>query len=96
MIGIDNDRCGCAPWKGGAFQWVRDPPGNRSSREQKTRLLQLAAPVEGVVQQLAIHTVGGVVTPAQSLLVVVPNDSRLEIEATVSNRDIGFVQPGQG
>ena len=63
--------------------------------EQKTRLQLLTAPVDGVVQQLAIHTVGGVVTPAQSLLVVVPSDSRLEIEAMVSNRDIGFVQPGQ-
>jgi hemolysin D len=63
--------------------------------EQKTRLQLLTAPVDGVVQQLAIHTIGGVVTPAQSLLVVVPSDSRLEIEAMVSNRDIGFVQPGQ-
>jgi hemolysin D len=63
--------------------------------EQKTRLQLLTAPVDGVVQQLAIHTVGGVVTPAQSLLVVVPSDSRLEIEALVSNRDIGFVHPGQ-
>ena len=63
--------------------------------EQKTRLQQLTAPVDGVAQQLAIHTVGGVVTPAQSLLVVVPSASRLEIEAMVSNRDIGFVQPGQ-
>jgi hemolysin D len=48
-----------------------------------------------VVQQLAVHTVGGVVTPAQTLLAVVPNDSPLEIEAMVSNRDIGFVQAGQ-
>lgn len=63
--------------------------------EQKTRLQQLTAPVDGIVQQLAIHTVGGVVTPAQALLVVVPSDSRLEIEAMVPNRDIGFVQPGQ-
>src|SRR6476661_6811754 len=63
--------------------------------EQRTRLQQLTAPVDGVVQQLAIHTVGGVVTPAQSLLVVVPSDSRLEIEAMVSNRDIGFVHAGQ-
>jgi len=63
--------------------------------EQKTRLQLLTAPVDGVVQQLAIHTVGGVVTPAQSLLVVVPSDSRLEIEAMVSNRDIGFVNSGQ-
>jgi hemolysin D len=63
--------------------------------EQKTRLQLLAAPVDGVVQQLAVHTVGGVVTPAQPLLVVVPNDSRLEIEAMVSNNDIGFVHAGQ-
>jgi hemolysin D len=63
--------------------------------EQRTRLQQLTAPVDGVVQQLAIHTVGGVVTPAQSLLVVVPSDSRLEIEAMVSNHDIGFVHAGQ-
>ena len=42
-----------------------------------------------------LHTVGGVVTPAQALLVLVPTDSHLEIEAMVSNRDIGFVRPGQ-
>ncbi len=63
--------------------------------EQKTRLQLLTAPVDGVVQQLAVHTVGGVVTPAQSLLVVVPSDSRLEIEAMVSNSDIGFVHARQ-
>jgi hemolysin D len=63
--------------------------------EQKTKLQLLTAPVDGVVQQLAIHTVGGVVTPAQALLVIVPSESRLEVEAMVSNRDIGFVHPGQ-
>ena len=64
--------------------------------EQRTRLQLLTAPVDGVVQQLAVHTtIGGVVTPAQSLLVVVPQDSHLEIEAMVSNRDIGFVHAGQ-
>jgi hemolysin D len=63
--------------------------------EQKTKLQLLTTPVDGVVQQLATHTVGGVVTPAQSLLVIVPSDSRLEIEAMVSNRDIGFVHAGQ-
>jgi hemolysin D len=54
----------------------------------------LTAPVSGMVQQLAVHTVGGVVTPAQTLMVIVPSDSRLEIEAMVSNRDIGFVHAG--
>jgi len=63
--------------------------------EQRTRLQRLTAPVDGMVQQLAVHTIGGVVTPAQALLVIVPSDSRLEIEAQVSNRDIGFVHAGQ-
>jgi hemolysin D len=62
---------------------------------QRTHLQLLTAPVDGTVQQLAVHTVGGVVTPAQALLVVVPDDSHLEIEAMVSNRDIGFVRVGQ-
>jgi len=62
---------------------------------QRTGLQSLTSPVDGVVQQLAIHTVGGVVTPAQSLLAVVPADSGLEIEAMVKNRDIGFVHVGQ-
>jgi hemolysin D len=63
--------------------------------KQRTKLQQLTSPVDGVIQQLAVHTVGGVVTPAQALLIVVPSDSRLEIEAMVSNRDIGFVYAGQ-
>src|SRR3984893_2252046 len=63
--------------------------------EQRTRLQYLNAPVDGVVQQLAVHTIGGVVTPAQALAVIVPQDSHLEIEAMVPNRDIGFVEAGQ-
>lgn len=63
--------------------------------DQKTALQHLTAPVDGVVQQLSIHTLGGVVTPAQQLLVVVPLDSALEIEAMISNKDIGFVEEGQ-
>ena len=55
----------------------------------------LTAPVDGTVQQLAVHTLGGVVTPAQALLVVVPADSHLEVEAMVPNRDIGFVHAGE-
>jgi hemolysin D len=62
---------------------------------EKTRLQVLTAPVDGVVQQLAVHTVGGVVTPAQELLAVVPNDGPIEVGAVVLNRDIGFVHPGQ-
>jgi hemolysin D len=63
--------------------------------EQHSRLMHLTAPVAGVVQQLAVHTVGGVVTPAQALMVIVPYDNTLEIEAMLPNKDIGFVNPGQ-
>ena len=62
---------------------------------ERTRLQLLTAPVGGVVQQLAVHTIGGVVTPAQTLLVLVPLESHLEVEAMISNRDIGFVSAGQ-
>jgi len=61
---------------------------------QRTQYQALAAPVEGTVQQLSVHTVGGVVTQAQALMVLVPADSGLEIEAMVSNHDIGFVHVG--
>jgi hemolysin D len=63
--------------------------------ERRDQLQRLAAPIAGVVQQLAVHTVGGVVTPAQPLMVVVPADSGIEIEAQVLNRDAGFVRAGQ-
>lgn len=66
----------------------------RRSR-QRDRQLVLRAPVSGTVQQLAVHTVGGVVTPAQPVLAIVPDNDTLEVEATVLNTDIGFVRPGQ-
>lgn len=59
------------------------------------KLQTLTAPVDGTVQQLAVHTIGGVVTPAQPLMVIVPAESHLEIDAMVSNQDIGFVHAGE-
>lgn len=55
---------------------------------------RLTAPVSGRVQQLAVHTLGGVVTPAQELLRIVPDDGQLEIEARVLNRDSAEVHAG--
>jgi hemolysin D len=69
--------------------------GDLVKAEQRTKLQLLTAPVGGVVQQLSVHTIGGVVTPAQPLAIVVPSDATLEIEARISNRDIGFVHVGQ-
>lgn len=63
--------------------------------ESRSKLMTLTAPVDGTVQQLAVHTVGGVVTPAQQLMMVVPKDNPIEVEAYVENKDIGFVNPEQ-
>lgn len=61
----------------------------------RNALTQLTAPVAGTVQQLAIHTPGGVVSEAQVLLVLVPDDAEVTAEVVLENKDVGFVQPGQ-
>jgi hemolysin D len=63
--------------------------------KMKGQLLTLTSPVNGTVQQLAVHTVGGVVTTAQPLMTIVPNDGALEVEAVLENKDVGFVREGQ-
>lgn len=65
--------------------------------EQRNRQTRLTAPVVGTVQQLAIHTPGGVVTPAQALMVIVPGTEAGDLiaEVSIDNKDIGFVEPGQ-
>ncbi|MBY0403205.1 MAG: HlyD family efflux transporter periplasmic adaptor subunit, partial [Cyanobacteria bacterium] len=55
---------------------------------------EMVAPVSGVVSELMVHTVGGVVTPAQKLMLLVPDNTPLQFQATVQNKDIGFVKPG--
>jgi hemolysin D len=74
---------------------------NRSQRQELIKASDIAddqvlsSPVDGVVQQLKVHTIGGVVQPAEALLVVVPKDQILEVEARIVNKDIGFVRAGQ-
>lgn len=66
--------------------------------EQKTQIqksqTQIIAPVSGVVQKISVSTIGGVVSSAESLMEIVPDDN-LEVELAISNKDIGFVKPGQ-
>ena len=63
--------------------------------QRRRQFQQLRAPVSGTVQQLAVATVGGVVQPAQPLMVIVPDGSDVEVEAMILNKDIGFVREGQ-
>ncbi|MGO9357202.1 MAG: HlyD family type I secretion periplasmic adaptor subunit [Xanthobacteraceae bacterium] len=62
---------------------------------RRADLQTLRAPISGTVQQMHIATIGAVVTPAQQLLSVVPDDDRVEVEAVLENRDVGFVGVGQ-
>jgi len=62
---------------------------------QREKLTVLTAPVSGTVQQLAIHTTGGVVTEAQTLMVIVPEGAQVTAEVTMENKDVGFVNAGQ-
>jgi hemolysin D len=56
---------------------------------------RLSAPADGVVQQLVVHTIGGVVAAGQQLMMIVPLAGGLEVEAWVDNKDAGFVRVGQ-
>jgi hemolysin D len=60
-----------------------------------SQLLKLTTPVSGTVQQLDVHTVGGVVASAKPLMQIVPKESRVEVEAFIENKDVGFVHEGQ-
>jgi hemolysin D len=63
--------------------------------QRRQALMRLTAPVDGTVQQLAVHTPGGVVQPAEQLMLIVPADGGIHVEAKVLNKDIGFVKEGQ-
>ncbi|EMR7682242.1 HlyD family type I secretion periplasmic adaptor subunit [Yersinia enterocolitica] len=62
---------------------------------EKQRQQTLRAPVDGVIQQSSVHTLGGVVTSAQPLMILVPESHQLELDVMILNKDIGFVLPGQ-
>jgi len=62
---------------------------------ERSRLLKLVAPVDGTVQQLTVHTVGGVVPAAQPLMQIVPQENIVEVEAFLKNKDVGFIRIAQ-
>lgn len=68
---------------------------DQTKATQREKLTVLTAPVSGTVQQLAIHTAGGVVTEAQTLMVIVPDGAQVTAEVTMENKDVGFVNAGQ-
>ena len=66
---------------------------NKNRKEQLEKQVQtIKAPIDGYINELEIHTLGGVVTPAQKIMTVIPKDSKLIIKAKVMNQDIGFIE----
>jgi hemolysin D len=78
-----------------ASQYAAEQRQDLIKATQRTGLQMLRAPVDGTVEQRSVHTIGGVVTPAQTLMVIVPHGTTLEVEAMLPNRDAGFVHAGQ-
>lgn len=63
--------------------------------EEDSRMATIYAPTSGRVYNLNIHTLGGIVTDAQPLMQIVPEDVKLEFEVYADNKDIGFIKVGQ-
>jgi len=73
-----------------------DKLGKEQEKQQHRRaLMELKAPQDGVIKDLATHTSGTVVQPGTVLASLVPQEGRLKVEVWVSNEDIGFVRSGQ-
>lgn len=66
-----------------------------TNAERNAGLRQVRSPMDGVVQQLAVQAAGTVVTPAQQLLVIMPPDQSVEVEAHVERNEVGVVRTGQ-
>ena len=64
-------------------------------RSDQLARLTFRAPMRGIVKDIAVTTIGGVVTPGGQLMTIVPMDDQLMVEARISPRDIAFIRPGQ-
>ena len=68
---------------------------NLKSIEDRVYRAELRSPVDGVVNEISVTTVGGVIEPAQSLMEIVPTEDALKIIARVQPSDIAFLKNGQ-
>ena len=81
--------------------WTQESRVGAAARQDElraaahSRLLTLIAPVDGTIQQLSVHTIGGVVPAAQPLMQIVPDNAKVEVEAFIENKDVGFVEEDQ-
>ena len=59
------------------------------------RRVDLRAPTNGIVHQLSVHTIGGVITPGEVVMEIVPESDELQIEAKLPPQEVDHVHPGQ-
>ncbi|MFZ5402154.1 HlyD family type I secretion periplasmic adaptor subunit [Enterobacter asburiae] len=64
-------------------------------REDSLTRLTFNAPVRGIVKDIDVTTVGGVIPPNGKLMSLVPLDDQMVVEAKISPRDVAFIHPGQ-
>jgi hemolysin D len=88
------DPARCTSSSGALPLWILSSSSARRARAKYDRT-RLQAPVAGIVQYLAVTTVGQVVNSGQALMTIVPIDTPLEVETMIANKDIGFVRVGQ-
>ncbi|MGE0023460.1 MAG: HlyD family type I secretion periplasmic adaptor subunit, partial [Hyphomicrobium sp.] len=67
----------------------------RVAAEDQLKRIDIRSPQNGTVHQLAVHTVGGVITPSEQIMLIVPDADRLVIDAKVAPQDIDQVRAGQ-
>jgi HlyD family secretion protein len=65
------------------------------SAEDQLKRIDLVAPQSGLVHELAVHTVGGVISPAYTIMLIVPSSDRLALEAQIQPQDIDQIRLGQ-
>ncbi|WP_019904405.1 HlyD family type I secretion periplasmic adaptor subunit [Methylobacterium sp. 77] len=65
------------------------------SAEDQLKRVDIRAPQDGIVDQLALHTVGGVVSAGETVMRIVPAEDRLAVEARLSPQDRDQTYPGQ-
>lgn len=66
----------------------------RVAAEDQLRRIDLRAPQSGVVYQLAVHTVGGVIGPGEVTMLIVPDNDSLDVEVRIQPQDIDQIQIG--
>ncbi len=78
-----------------AARKLNDARQSLAKAAAKLERTKLVAPIDGVIQQLAVTTIGQVVTTGQQLAMVTPSEGALQVDVLVANLDIGFIKPGQ-